>query len=148
MTTLCRRRASAPLYYLTSWREISPRRTHEDEFTANMSFRDQPHVTTTLSSHTCSTRVTGAFAEECQADFLKKWPQWNETDIMSLRDQFMIFDVNCDGLIDYPELSVETHRVELTRISRTHAIRRACGRALRQQAYFRSTREALMVPPQ
>lgn len=40
------------------------------------------------------------------AEFLKKWPQWSETDIMSLRDQFMIFDVNCDGLIDYKELSV------------------------------------------
>jgi Ca2+-binding EF-hand superfamily protein len=57
-------------------------------------------------------------SEECQADFLKKWPQWNETDIMSLRDQFMIFDVNCDGLIDYPELLVAPFGISLALCSR------------------------------
>lgn len=51
---------------------------------------------------TCLT--LGLLTEECIAKFMERWPDWSETDILSLRDQFMAFDVNCDGLIDYAEL--------------------------------------------
>lgn len=36
--------------------------------------------------------------------FANRFPEWDENDIWDLKIQFMAFDLNNDGLIDFPEL--------------------------------------------
>jgi len=45
------------------------------------------------------------FSERSVEDYLMQYPQWKEADLANLRDQFMSFDINEDGLIDESELS-------------------------------------------
>ncbi|XP_071850079.1 fimbrin-like isoform X2 [Apostichopus japonicus] len=37
--------------------------------------------------------------------FANRFPEWDENDIWDLKIQFMAFDLNNDGLIDFPELN-------------------------------------------
>ncbi|XP_071789923.1 uncharacterized protein [Asterias amurensis] len=49
-------------------------------------------------------------AQEAKAKFndlvglAARFPQWTEADIAGMRSQFLSFDINHDGLIDFPEL--------------------------------------------
>ena len=42
--------------------------------------------------------------EQSVAEYIRQYPVWNETDLITLRDQFLVFDQNEDGIIDYSEL--------------------------------------------
>ena len=42
--------------------------------------------------------------EQSVAEYIRQYPEWNETDLITLRDQFLVFDQNEDGIIDCSEL--------------------------------------------
>lgn len=57
-----------------------------------------------LQQRTNSNVAKRKFDEQSVAEYIRQYPEWNETDLITLRDQFLVFDQNEDGIIDYSEL--------------------------------------------
>ena len=58
-----------------------------------------------------SSRAKQKFTERSVAEYIDLYPEWKEVDLTNLRDQFMSFDTNEDGLIDFDELSTVLDRL-------------------------------------
>jgi hypothetical protein len=71
----------------------------------------KPFWDAVLEQREKSTTAKNMFTERSVADYLEQYPQWKEADLANLRDQFMSFDVNEDGLIDLSELSIVLDRL-------------------------------------
>eukprot|EP00041_Stephanoeca_diplocostata_P007272 m.101632 g.101632 ORF g.101632 m.101632 type:complete len:202 (-) comp16813_c0_seq5:744-1349(-) len=65
----------------------------------------KPHWNVILDQRSKCSDAKRKLNETSITDYLQRYETWSEADVLSLRDQFMSFDTNCDGLIDYHELN-------------------------------------------
>eukprot|EP00039_Didymoeca_costata_P020037 m.339809 g.339809 ORF g.339809 m.339809 type:complete len:196 (-) comp18978_c0_seq1:841-1428(-) len=86
-------------------------RQENQESLSHYHLAQQPFWDVVLEQRAKSTVAREMYTDTNVSEYARLYPQWNERDIANMRDQFMTFDLNEDGLIDCDELNILLDRL-------------------------------------